>query len=95
MMYCFQQGGLVGLISGLVITLWVGIGAQLYPPLPEKILRLPLSVEGCIAQDVNVTTTMTPFSTVLQTTTPQLVVYIYTHTHTRTTNKEFVVSTIF
>jgi len=29
MMYCFQQGGLVGLISGLVITLWVGIGAQL------------------------------------------------------------------
>ncbi|KAK7145175.1 hypothetical protein R3I94_011314 [Phoxinus phoxinus] len=66
-----STGGLVGLISGLVITLWVGIGAQLYPPLPEKILRLPLSVEGCVAQDLNETTTMIPFSTVLQTTTPQ------------------------
>ncbi|CAM4628231.1 hypothetical protein PO909_005338 [Leuciscus waleckii] len=64
-----STGGLVGLISGLVITLWVGIGAQLYPPLPEKILRLPLSVERCIA--LNETTTMIPFSTVLQTTTPQ------------------------
>lgn len=67
-----STGGLVGLISGLAITLWVGIGAQLYPPLPEKTLRLSLSVEGCIAPYVNETTTMTPFSTVLQTTTPQL-----------------------
>ncbi|XP_051986420.1 sodium-coupled monocarboxylate transporter 1-like [Xyrauchen texanus] len=62
-------GGLVGLICGLAITLWVGIGAQLYPPLPEKTLRLPLSVEGCISWDMNQTTTMTPISTVLQTTT--------------------------
>uniref|UniRef100_A0A673JAL0 Sodium-coupled monocarboxylate transporter 1-like n=1 Tax=Sinocyclocheilus rhinocerous TaxID=307959 RepID=A0A673JAL0_9TELE len=66
-----STGGLVGLISGLAITLWVGIGAQVYPPLPEKTLRLSLSVEGCIAPDMNETTTMTPFSTVLQTTTPQ------------------------
>uniref|UniRef100_A0A671QQ22 Sodium-coupled monocarboxylate transporter 1-like n=1 Tax=Sinocyclocheilus anshuiensis TaxID=1608454 RepID=A0A671QQ22_9TELE len=66
-----STGGLVGLISGLTITLWVGIGAQLYPPLPEKTLRLPLSVEGCFAPDMNETTTITPFSTVLQTTTPQ------------------------
>ncbi|KAF4112521.1 sodium-coupled monocarboxylate transporter 1 [Onychostoma macrolepis] len=66
-----STGGLVGLISGLTITLWVGIGAQLYPPLPEKTLRLSLSVEGCIAPDMNETTTMTPFSTVLQTTIPQ------------------------
>uniref|UniRef100_A0A672RL75 Sodium-coupled monocarboxylate transporter 1-like n=1 Tax=Sinocyclocheilus grahami TaxID=75366 RepID=A0A672RL75_SINGR len=66
-----STGGLVGLISGLTITLWVGIGAQLYPPLPEKTLQLPLSVEGCIAPDMNETTTITPFSTVLQTTTPQ------------------------
>ncbi|KAI7807578.1 sodium-coupled monocarboxylate transporter 1 [Triplophysa rosa] len=65
-----STGGLVGLISGLIITLWVGIGAQLYPPLPEKTLRLPLSVDGCIAPEMNQTTTMTPFSTVLQTTTP-------------------------
>ncbi|XP_051568666.1 sodium-coupled monocarboxylate transporter 1-like [Myxocyprinus asiaticus] len=62
--YVNSIGGLVGLISGLVITLWVGIGAQLYPPLPEKTLRLPLSVEGCISWDMNQTTTVTPFSTV-------------------------------
>lgn len=68
----FLQGGLVGLISGLVITLWVGIGAQLYPPLPEKTHRLPLSVEGCIAQ-MNETTTITPFSSVPPSTAPQLV----------------------
>ncbi|KTG37782.1 hypothetical protein cypCar_00022382 [Cyprinus carpio] len=66
-----STGGLVGLISGLTITLWVGIGAQVYPPLPEKTLRLPLSVEGCVAPYMNETTTITPFSTVLQTTTPQ------------------------
>lgn len=62
------------MISGLVITLWVGIGAQLYPPLPEKTLRLPLSVDGCIVPEMNQTTTMTPFTTVLQTTTPMLVI---------------------
>ncbi|XP_059426522.1 sodium-coupled monocarboxylate transporter 1 [Carassius carassius] len=66
-----STGGLVGLIFGLAITLWVGIGAQVYPPLPEKTLRLSLSVVGCNAPDMNETTTMTPFSTVLQTTTPQ------------------------
>ncbi|XP_073707906.1 sodium-coupled monocarboxylate transporter 1 [Garra rufa] len=66
-----STGGLTGLICGLVITLWVGIGAQLYPPLPEKTLRLPLSVEGCIAPEMNETTTTTPFTTILQTTTPK------------------------
>ncbi|XP_050967921.1 sodium-coupled monocarboxylate transporter 1 [Labeo rohita] len=64
-----STGGLAGLISGLVITLWVGIGAQLYPPLPSKTLRLPLSVEGCIAPEMNETTTMTPLTTILQNTT--------------------------
>ncbi|KAK2889526.1 hypothetical protein QQF64_028298 [Cirrhinus molitorella] len=64
-----STGGLSGLICGLVITLWVGIGAQLYPPLPEKTLRLPLSVDGCIAPEMNETTTSTPFTTILQTTT--------------------------
>ncbi|XP_065135745.2 sodium-coupled monocarboxylate transporter 1 [Paramisgurnus dabryanus] len=68
-----STGGFVGLISGLVITLWVGIGAQLYPPLPEKTLRLPLSVEGCAVSPMNQTTTVIPFTTVLHnytTTTP-------------------------
>ncbi|XP_005988523.1 sodium-coupled monocarboxylate transporter 1 [Latimeria chalumnae] len=40
-------GGLSGLLVGLVITLWVGIGSQIYPPLPERTLPLPLSTAGC------------------------------------------------
>uniref|UniRef100_A0A4W5LJA9 Solute carrier family 5 member 8, like n=1 Tax=Hucho hucho TaxID=62062 RepID=A0A4W5LJA9_9TELE len=51
------QGGLTGLIVGLVITLWVGIGAQIYPPLADKTNPLPISVAGCNhTQDLNYTT---------------------------------------
>lgn len=42
-----SQGGLVGMIIGLVLTLWVGIGAQIYPPTAEKTNPLPLSTVGC------------------------------------------------
>ncbi|XP_061075950.1 sodium-coupled monocarboxylate transporter 1 [Conger conger] len=42
-----STGGVVGLCSGLLLTLWVGIGAQVYPPLPEKTLALNVSVAGC------------------------------------------------
>ncbi|KAI4902978.1 hypothetical protein NFI96_000541 [Prochilodus magdalenae] len=52
-----SNGTLVGLITGLIITLWAGIGAQLYPPLPIKTRPLPLSVAGCVS-DVNITTTL-------------------------------------
>ncbi|XP_070967810.1 sodium-coupled monocarboxylate transporter 1-like [Oncorhynchus clarkii lewisi] len=64
-----STGGLTGLIMGLVITLWVGIGAQIYPPLADKTNPLPISVAGCNrTQDLNYTTlapwtsavTMTP-----------------------------------
>ncbi|KAG2468446.1 SC5A8 protein, partial [Polypterus senegalus] len=41
-------GGLVGLFTGLILTLWVGIGAQIYPPLPEKTNPLHLSTAGCV-----------------------------------------------
>ncbi|XP_073324802.1 sodium-coupled monocarboxylate transporter 1 [Pagrus major] len=40
-------GGLVGMIIGLVLTLWVGIGAQIYPPTAEKTNPLPLTTAGC------------------------------------------------
>ncbi|KAM9408554.1 sodium-coupled monocarboxylate transporter 1 [Pholidichthys leucotaenia] len=40
-------GGLVGLIIGLVLTLWVGIGAQIYPPTADKTNPLPVSKAGC------------------------------------------------
>lgn len=40
-------GSLTGMIIGLVLTLWVGIGAQIYPPTVDKTNPLPLTVEGC------------------------------------------------
>ncbi|TDG96819.1 hypothetical protein EPR50_G00232850 [Perca flavescens] len=41
------QGALSGLVSGLVVALWVGIGAQIYPPPPEMSRPLSLTTEGC------------------------------------------------
>lgn len=40
-------GGLSGMIIGLVLTLWVGIGGQLYPPTSDKTNPLPVSTAGC------------------------------------------------
>ncbi|KAM9859311.1 sodium-coupled monocarboxylate transporter 1 [Aulostomus maculatus] len=40
-------GGLVGMTIGLVLTLWVGIGAQIYPPTDEKTIPLPVSTINC------------------------------------------------
>lgn len=37
----------MGMIIGLVVTLWVGIGGQLYPPTDEKTNPLPLSTIDC------------------------------------------------
>ncbi|KAL3978666.1 hypothetical protein ACER0C_019728 [Sarotherodon galilaeus] len=55
-------GGLVGMITGLVLTLWVGIGGQLYPPTAEKTNPLPLNTAGCnntIGQNYTTTTPWT------------------------------------
>ncbi|XP_041834064.1 sodium-coupled monocarboxylate transporter 1 [Melanotaenia boesemani] len=42
-----SKGALTGLVSGLAVSLWVGIGAQIYPP-PHTMSRpLPLSTDGC------------------------------------------------
>ncbi|XP_075997038.1 sodium-coupled monocarboxylate transporter 1 isoform X1 [Genypterus blacodes] len=40
-------GGLMGLATGLVMTLWVGIGSQIYPATADKTNPLPLSIAGC------------------------------------------------
>ncbi|XP_032349435.1 sodium-coupled monocarboxylate transporter 1 isoform X2 [Camelus ferus] len=59
-------GALVGLLAGFAITLWVGIGAQLYPPLPERTMPLRLETYGCNStyNGTNwMTTTEMPFST--------------------------------
>uniref|UniRef100_A0A671TBN7 Solute carrier family 5 member 8 n=2 Tax=Sinocyclocheilus anshuiensis TaxID=1608454 RepID=A0A671TBN7_9TELE len=41
------KGGLAGLVSGLALSLWVCIGAQIYPPLPENSRPLALMTHGC------------------------------------------------
>ncbi|NP_001266967.1 solute carrier family 5 member 8, like [Takifugu rubripes] len=40
-------GALTGMIIGLALTLWVGIGGQLYPPTSEMTNPLPLTTAGC------------------------------------------------
>ncbi|XP_028427127.1 sodium-coupled monocarboxylate transporter 1 [Perca flavescens] len=45
--YVNSKGALSGLVSGLVVALWVGIGAQIYPPPPEMSRPLSLTTEGC------------------------------------------------
>lgn len=64
------QGGLTGMIVGLVLTLWVGIGGQIYPPLAEKTRPLSLTTINCSS---NFNTTESPLTTLLMTplTTPE------------------------
>ncbi|XP_070612022.1 sodium-coupled monocarboxylate transporter 1-like [Erythrolamprus reginae] len=40
-------GAFIGLIFGFVFTLWIGIGAQIYKPLPERTLPLNFTITGC------------------------------------------------
>lgn len=59
-------GAFAGLLAGFAVSLWVGIGAQLYPPLPERTLPLSLEVHGCnITHNGSdwISTTEMPFST--------------------------------
>ncbi|NXJ59256.1 SC5A8 protein, partial [Rostratula benghalensis] len=62
-------GAFVGLVSGFIISLWVGIGSQIYPPLPERTKPLYLSTEGCNISSVNFTSTENPLTTVFTTPT--------------------------
>ncbi|XP_049740126.1 sodium-coupled monocarboxylate transporter 1 [Elephas maximus indicus] len=61
-----STGALVGLMAGFAISLWVGIGAQLYPPLSERTMPLRLETYGCNSTS-NVTDSLAatemPFST--------------------------------
>lgn len=66
------QGGLVGLFLGLALTLWVGIGGQLYPPTSEMTNPLPLTTVGCIAPDYTTPNYTTPSYTTPNYTTPAL-----------------------
>ncbi|XP_010211212.1 PREDICTED: LOW QUALITY PROTEIN: sodium-coupled monocarboxylate transporter 1 [Tinamus guttatus] len=66
-----EVGAFVGLISGFIITLWVGIGAQTYPPLPTRTNPLTLSTAMCNISNFSALTspTGTPLTTLLHTTT--------------------------
>uniref|UniRef100_H3C3W4 Solute carrier family 5 member 8 n=1 Tax=Tetraodon nigroviridis TaxID=99883 RepID=H3C3W4_TETNG len=56
-----SKGALSGLLSGLVLSLWVGVGAQFYPPPPEMSRPLSLTTEGCnFTAAANLTWTGTP-----------------------------------
>ncbi|XP_069547161.1 sodium-coupled monocarboxylate transporter 1 [Brachyistius frenatus] len=55
-------GGLVGMITGLVLTLWVGIGGQIYPPTAEKTNPLAVSTAGCNNTMGQNYTTITPWT---------------------------------
>ncbi|GAA6216782.1 sodium-coupled monocarboxylate transporter 1-like isoform X1 [Lates japonicus] len=55
-------GGLLGMIIGLVLTLWVGIGGQIYPPTDEKTNPLPLSIAGCNSTLSQNYTTIAPWT---------------------------------
>ncbi|XP_053319090.1 sodium-coupled monocarboxylate transporter 1 [Spea bombifrons] len=61
-------GAIVGLLSGFAVSLWVGIGSQIYPPLPSRTLPKAFSIEGCnftIADSNWTSTTQIPFTTTL------------------------------
>ncbi|NWW80059.1 SC5A8 protein, partial [Climacteris rufus] len=60
-------GAFVGLLSGFAISLWVGIGSQIYPPLPERTKPLYLSTAGCNISSGNLTSTEIPLTTVFST----------------------------
>ncbi|KAM5170175.1 sodium-coupled monocarboxylate transporter 1 [Mantella aurantiaca] len=52
-------GALIGLLVGFGISLWVGIGSQIYPPLARSSLPKVLSTEGCNFSTVDTNWTLT------------------------------------
>uniref|UniRef100_A0A3B4ZMR4 Sodium-coupled monocarboxylate transporter 1-like n=1 Tax=Stegastes partitus TaxID=144197 RepID=A0A3B4ZMR4_9TELE len=73
-----STGALTGLITGLVLTLWVGIGNQLYPPTADKTLPLPLTTVGCNNTMGQSSTTATPWtSPVTLTPEPDVVLGVF------------------
>ncbi|NWS60081.1 SC5A8 protein, partial [Chunga burmeisteri] len=64
-------GAFVGLVSGFVVSLWVGIGSQIYPPLPERTKPLYLSTAGCNISSGNMMSTENPLTTVFNTPTAE------------------------
>ncbi|XP_029453335.1 LOW QUALITY PROTEIN: sodium-coupled monocarboxylate transporter 1-like [Rhinatrema bivittatum] len=49
-----SKGAISGLVIGIVLSLWVAVGAHLYPPLPERSLPLNLTLAGCNISEFHV-----------------------------------------
>ncbi|XP_072308205.1 sodium-coupled monocarboxylate transporter 1 [Eucyclogobius newberryi] len=64
-----SMGSLSGMIIGLVLTLWVGIGAQIYPPTADKTLPLPVTTVGCNSTLNQNHTTQEPWTSAVPMTT--------------------------
>ncbi|XP_067415189.1 sodium-coupled monocarboxylate transporter 1 [Emydura macquarii macquarii] len=56
-------GAFIGLIGGFTVSLWVGIGAQIYQPLPERTMPLNLTTIGCDLGNWTATTEVPTLST--------------------------------
>ncbi|XP_066490586.1 sodium-coupled monocarboxylate transporter 1-like [Tiliqua scincoides] len=52
------KGAFSGLICGIIIILWIGIGSQMYPIPPQRAMPLHLSTAGCHAFNWTVPTTI-------------------------------------
>ncbi|KAK9399817.1 hypothetical protein NXF25_012836, partial [Crotalus adamanteus] len=42
-----SKGAFSGFICGFCVIMWIGIGAQKYPPASHRTVPLPLSIAGC------------------------------------------------
>ncbi|KAI5758936.1 SLC5A5 [Gulo gulo luscus] len=50
---CNTPGVLSGLATGMVLSLWVAVGATLYPPSTQSLGVLPSSADGCVMPSAN------------------------------------------
>ncbi|XP_043572975.1 sodium-coupled monocarboxylate transporter 1 isoform X1 [Chiloscyllium plagiosum] len=63
-------GALSGLAVSFILTLWIGIGGQVYQPLPDQTRPLVLNTAGCFFNTTDTTQPVTgsPWTTINQTT---------------------------
>ena len=63
----FVQGAYVGITTGLILTLWVGIGAQVYKPAVLGYVPPPMNTTECPYRNVSVNNTQLFTTTTYQT----------------------------
>ncbi|XP_032898629.1 sodium-coupled monocarboxylate transporter 1 isoform X1 [Amblyraja radiata] len=67
-----STGAISGLVVSFVVTLWAGIGGQIYPPSDDKTRPLSVSIEGCLfnVTEPTGTATVSTWTTMSQVTEP-------------------------